>query len=79
VLAVGTTSAVVNVPEPKWSAVLVVKDQFQVVTAKALLGAKAAPRVMAAAPVLKRLLAALTDKNIRCSYKLHVISKDMQR
>ncbi len=63
-LAAVTTSAVVNVPEPKWSAVLVVKDQFQVVTAKALLGAKKAPRVAAAAQVLRRSTVALKQNGM---------------
>ena len=55
----------VNVPEPNWSAISVAKDQFQVVTARALLGAKATPRVTAAAQVLKKFLVALTDKDMR--------------
>jgi hypothetical protein len=66
---VGTTSAVVNVPEPNWLAISVVKDQFQVVTARALLGAKATPRVTVAAQVLTRFLAAFTAKDMRCSYQ----------
>ena len=60
----GTTSAVVNVPEPNWSEILVVKDQFQVVTARALLGAKATPRVAAAAQVLRMYLVALKQNGM---------------
>jgi hypothetical protein len=43
----------------------VVKDQLHVVTAKALLGAKAAPKVAAAAQVVMRFLAALTNEDMK--------------
>jgi hypothetical protein len=68
VFAAGVTSAVVQVPEPLKEVLgelgLVLKAQFQVVTARALLGAKAAPRVATAAQVLRRSLVALKQNGM---------------